>query len=113
MDKLTRYKQIVRRIIEEVAQLDPSVDDVESQLITDDEHGHYLLYMTGWRNRTRHYGSLIHIDVKPDGTVWLQHDGTDLIIARWLVDYGIEKADIVLGFHSPRNRVPLDELMLS
>lgn len=113
MDKVARYKQIARRIIEEVAALDPSTDSIENQLILDDEHGHYMLYLAGWQKTNRFYGSLIHIDVKIDGTVWLQHDGTDLIIARWLVQYGVDKADIVLGFHAPSERVPLEELLLT
>lgn len=113
MDKITHYKQIARRIVQEVAALDPSTGDVENQLIVDDERGHYMLHMAGWQKASRFYGSLVHIDVKSDGTVWLQHDGTDLIIARWLVNYGVDKADIVLGFHAPFERVPLDELIPS
>jgi hypothetical protein len=36
-----------------------------------------------------------------DGKVWLQHDGTDLVIAEKLLAAGVEKMDIVLGFHAP------------
>ncbi len=58
----------------------------------------------GWNNRQWHYGSFVHIDVKPDGKVWVQHDGTDLSIAKELMKRGIPQQDIVLGFKSPIER---------
>ena len=45
------------------------------------------------------------MDVKSDGRVWIQHDGTDLKIADRLVSEGIDKKDIVIGFHPPHARV--------
>lgn len=111
MDKLMEYKQIVRRIVEEVAELSPEIENgIENQLITDDEHGHYLYFGVGWAqvNSGWTYGSFIHIDVKPDGKVWLQHDGTDLRIAEKLQTYGIPKNDIVIGFQSPAVRQYLE-----
>ncbi|MCB0565721.1 MAG: XisI protein [Phaeodactylibacter sp.] len=39
--------------------------------------------------------------VSADGKIWLQHDGTDLIVAQKLLDQGIPKTDIVLAFHAP------------
>ena len=38
------------------------------------------------------------------GRVWLQHDGTDLRIAERLVENGISKSDIVIGFQPPHVR---------
>ena len=107
MDKVTKYKQIVRRVVEEVAALSPEVEDgIENQLITDDEHGHYLYFGVGWakENSGWIYASFIHIDIKADGKVWLQHDGTDLRIADKLEVYGIPKSNIVIGFQAPAVR---------
>lgn len=107
MDKVTKYKQIVRQVVEEVAALSPEMENgVENQLITDDEHGHYLYFGVGWakENSGWIYASFIHIDIKADGKVWLQHDGTDLRIADKLEVYGIPKSDIVIGFQAPAVR---------
>ena len=82
MDKLKNYKKIVRQLAEEVASLGQLPDDkIATQLITDDEHGHYLLYFNGWKNYERTYGCFFHIDIMPDGKIWLQYDGTDLVLA--------------------------------
>jgi hypothetical protein len=105
MDKITAYKSAVRKIVSEIASMVPSDENVETQLIMDDERGHYLLYSVGWENNDyREYSSFAHIDVKPSGKVWIQHDGTDLKIALLLTDEGIPKSDIVLGFRSPYRR---------
>ncbi len=104
MDKLTKNKKIVKEIVKEVAAISPSTKDVETQLITDDENGHYILFSVGWEKKERHYATFVHIDVKPDGKVWLQHDGTDLKIALELIEKGIPKEEIVLAFHAPFRR---------
>jgi len=54
----------------------------------------------GWKGRQRNYGILIHINVK-NQKVWIQHDGTEVGVANELIEMGIPKEDIVLGFHSP------------
>lgn len=111
MDKVVFYKQVARRIIEEVAHLSPRIEGgIENQIITDDEHGHYLYFGVGWEKENSGwiYASFVHIDVKADGKVWLQHDGTDLSIAEKLQTYGISKSDIVIGFQAPAVRKYMD-----
>jgi XisI protein len=50
MDKVTQYKKLVRELAEEVANLGQLPNDlIATQLITDDEHGHYLIYFNGWK----------------------------------------------------------------
>ncbi|MEM9984335.1 MAG: XisI protein [Bacteroidota bacterium] len=105
MDKLTQYRTIIEQVMEEVEMLTPSEQDgVRYYAIRDRERGHYLMYQVGWRNRQRLYGAFVHIDLHPDGKVWLEHDGTDLNIADDLLEKGIPKADIVLGLQAPHLR---------
>ena len=63
----------------------------------------------GWHEKKRVYLPFVHIDVKPDGKVWVQHDGTDLRIAAMLNDRGIPKSFIVLGFKPAYIRAMIDE----
>ena len=113
MDKVTKYKAIVRAVINEVGTLGKLPNEqIETQFITDDEHGHYLLYFNGWKGEKRTYGCFLHIDVKDDGKVWLQFDGTDLKVAQELVEKGIPRTDIVLGFHAPYKR-PLTDFAVA
>jgi hypothetical protein len=44
------------------------------------------------------------MDLAADGKVWLQHDGTDLVVAQLLMDRGGEKSDLVLAFYHPEMR---------
>lgn len=107
MDKITEYKKIVRKVVESAVALSPEIEDgIENQLITDDEHGHYLYFGVGWEGGGKRwfYATFIHIDVKPNGRVWLQHDGTDLRIAERLIENGVFKGDIVIGFQPPHVR---------
>jgi hypothetical protein len=111
MDKITEYKKITRTIVEEIVNLSPDEEDgIENQLITDDEHGHYLYFGVGWHQQGKKwfYATFIHIDVKSTGKVWLQHDGTDLKVADMLIERGVAKQDIVIGFQSPFARTLMD-----
>ena len=110
MDKVANYKKAVRKVVEEIAGMVPSDEKVETQLIMDDERGHYLCFSVGWENGDyREHSVFLHIDVKSDGKVWVQHDGTDLKVALLLVDEGIPKSDIVLGFRAPVRRMDVPE----
>jgi hypothetical protein len=107
MDKVKLYKDIVRSVIQEIADYEAGsqyLGDIQTQMIIDDERGHYLPYSVGWTDRSRTYGAFIHLDVTEDGKVWLQHDGTNLVVADDLLAKGIPKEDIVLAFHSPSRR---------
>jgi hypothetical protein len=102
MDKLMFNKSAVKEIVEYIASISPSDSQVETQLIEDEIRGHYLLYSVGWENNQhREYTAFVHIDVKPNGKVYIQHDGTDLNIAYMLVEKGVPKSDIVLAFKAP------------
>ncbi|MBR8834270.1 MAG: XisI protein [Stigonema ocellatum SAG 48.90 = DSM 106950] len=103
MDKLTHYRQIVQQLLREYAAIDSGDDDVKTQIIFDTERDHYQLVNVGWKNQHRIYGCFLHIDIQ-DGKVWLQHNGTENEVAEDLVNLGIFKHDIVIGFHSPFKR---------
>lgn len=98
MDKLERYRQIVRNLINEYASHKPSNGQIEPEAIIDRERDHYEVVHVGWDGHRRVHGSIIHIDIQ-DGKVWLQHNGTNRMIAQELVEAGVPKEDIVLGFH--------------
>ncbi len=105
MDKTIIYKQAVQQLMQELADMMPKEEDgVENQLIIDHEHGHYLIMGVGWEFGKWFYATFVHIDVRENGHVWLQHNGTDLDLVAWMSRLGIPKHDIVLGFHSPNVR---------
>ncbi len=107
------HKAIVRQLTEEIAAMAPSDERSETQLITDDEHGHYLLFSVGWHESQREYLPFVHLDVRPDAKVYLQHDGTDLRIANLLIERGIPAQEIVLAFQSPRRRLLIPDFAIA
>lgn len=113
MDKLTQHKTIVTALVEEIAAMTPSDEKAETQLIMDHERGHYVLFSVGWGYAHREYAPFVHIDVRPDGKIYLQHDGTDLRIAMMLVERGIPKSEIVLAFHAPQRRLLIEDFAVA
>jgi len=90
--------EIVADYMREVAAFAP---EEQGQLIHDPRKNHFLIYSIHWHDDKRQYGCYLHIEVKKDGKVWIQQDGTDLAVADELVKRGIPRAQIVLGFRSP------------
>jgi hypothetical protein len=100
MDDLTRYRQIIRALIQDCAQYRPSRGDVQIEVIFDEGNDHYELMYAGWNGPYRIHGSVLHLDIRGD-KVWIQHDGTEEGIAERLVSGGIPRDRIVLAFKSP------------
>ena len=106
-DQMTKYRDCVRRIVEGHAHPSLHPEQVETQIVTDEKHDHYLLLYVGWRGNQRVRGIVLHLDIK-EGRIWVQHDGTEYGVANELVEMGIPKADIVLGFRAPHRRRDTD-----
>ncbi len=96
------YPQLIQEILTK-----HSVNNLKSetqiQLIFDKENHHYQVLNIGWKEQKRIYGVIIHVDFKDD-KIWIQRDGTEVGIANELVNAGVPKKDIVLGFLAPYKR---------
>ncbi|MDY6783394.1 MAG: XisI protein [Cyanobacteriota bacterium] len=100
MEKLEWYRSCVQQVLEEYASLSPDDGEVDTERIFDTQRDHYQIVYTGWKNRRRMYGCVLHLDIK-DGKIWVQHDGTEIGMADELAKLGIPKEDIVLAFQEP------------
>ncbi len=98
MDRVEKYRAIVRQILEEYASYKPSYGKVETEVVIDPTSDHYEVKRIGWNGYQRIHGSVVHLDII-DGKIWIQHDGTDQPVADELLAAGVPKEDIVLGFH--------------
>ncbi len=99
-NKLETYRAYIQKLLKDYANLGSPDTDVETQTIFDTDRDHYQLVYSGWKNRRRRYGCVLHLDIK-NGKIWIQHDGTEIAIADELVKLGVPKEDIVLAFHEP------------
>jgi len=103
MARVDEYRTYVRKLIEQYGSYRLPQKQIERQIIFDDKNDHYLLFSTGWIGDERIHGCTIHIDIK-DGKIWIQDNRTEIDIANDLVELGVPKEDIVLGFHAPYKR---------
>ena len=113
MEKVKKHREIVSDLIQEIGSWMPKEETIETQIIQDHNAGYYILFEVGWEGSRRVYLPFVHINVKQNGKVWIQHDGTDLKIALLLLERGISKSDIVLGFHSPHRRALIPEFAVN
>jgi hypothetical protein len=105
MDKLTKYRDITKRILSARLERTGSVpqQEIEEFMIADEERDHYLLFNLGWwgRKRVRNFSVYVRI---VDGKFRIEHDLTEDGIATELLEAGVPKEDIVLAFHAPEMR---------
>ena len=105
MDKLTRYRTIIRQELEEFAAWSrgdrgcaPRKNHpLRQEVVFDPALDHFELVEAGWLDRRYIHTVVFHIDII-DGKVWVQYDATDRPITTELIRAGIPKDDIVLGF---------------
>jgi len=90
MDTIERYRQLAETILLKYAHR-PSHGDIEPEMIISADRNHFELMFVRWD------GSVIHIDIIND-KIWIQHDGTSPGVALELVEAGVPRTDIVLGF---------------
>jgi XisI protein len=103
MGKLEQYRQFVKEILTEHAQISTTTDTVKAELIFDREHDHYQLAYVGWQGDKRVFGPVMHFDIE-GGKIWIQYNGTEESVAERLVEMGVPTSDIVIGFHSAFKR---------
>ncbi len=105
MDKLSRYRQIVRDTLLPLTERRYTPDKVSNEAVFDEAHDRYIIVCVGWPdNLHRVYFNLAHLDIINE-KVWIQYDGTEDGIGYDLEAAGIPKHDIVPAFH-PENVRP-------
>ena len=107
MDNVTRYRHIIRELIQQYAQHRPACGEVQIEVIFDETNDHYELMYAGWNGPYRIHGSVLHIDIRQE-KVWIQYDGTEDGIAEECVKAGIPRDQIVPAFKPPDIRAHTD-----
>ncbi|GAK59486.1 XisI protein [Candidatus Vecturithrix granuli] len=103
MDTLETYRQTIQSILTKHANVPYAYGDIYNQTIFEYQHDSYLLLAIGWQKQRRIHHCLVHTEII-DGKIWIQLDGTEQGIANELIEAGIPKEKIVLGFHPPEIR---------
>jgi len=103
MEKIANYRAYIKRIIQKYGAELPTSEEVETQYIFDVENDHYQLFQVGWNKYEWTHDCILHLDIKNE-KIWIQHNGTEIGIAEELVELGVSRNDIVLGFQAPYKR---------
>lgn len=94
------YRELIEKIIQQHAAEQNPQYAKNVQVVFDRTRDNYLLLYVGWNGEKRIHGCPIHININ-DGKIWIQQDFTEEGLANQLVELGVPKTDIVLGFRTP------------
>jgi hypothetical protein len=105
MDKLARYRNLIKRILSEkvAAYSSQPEPDIEHFMVADEIRDHYILFSLGWTEDRRIRNFNIYVRII-NGKFYIEHDLTEAGIATELLKAGVPEQDIVLAFHAPELR---------
>jgi hypothetical protein len=98
-----RYRELIQAYLSEYASTPIANGEIESYTVFDRQQDHYQVMNVGWDGHRRVYGCVLHLDIR-DGKIWVQQNTTERQVAHELVEMGVPKEDIVLGFQAPNVR---------
>jgi hypothetical protein len=97
MDITTKYREIVKQVIEYYAKLRPSHGNIRLDVVFDEIRNHYALMQAGWDRGQRVRGNLIYITLQDD-KVYVEYDGIEQGIMEDLISRGIAEDHIILAY---------------
>jgi XisI protein len=97
MDTPERDRSIIESILIEYTKIPYAYGDFHTEVVFDRIRDRYLLINVGWDDGKRVHYTLVHIDLI-DGKFWIQRDGIEHGIVTELLDAGIPKERIVMGY---------------
>lgn len=99
--QITFYQQCIKTLLAEYQTL--CTQNAAIELLFDDERKRYMVMRVGWVKQKRIHVCLVHIDLVHD-LVIIQCNNTEEPLAADLVNMGIPKEKIGLGFIPPEAR---------
>ena len=112
MDQLNQYRCLIKEALTARANLMRSqpLPGEEIICILDDATDNYILLRLGWVKGQRLYSVTLHLRVV-NGHIHFEQDWTDDFLIE-LVEAGVSRKDIVLGFDAPEMR-PMTEFAVA
>jgi len=103
--KIKKYEAIIVDYLTTFAKKSKlaNMPDIENKVLVDKEQHSYQLMRIGWQGTQFVFSVVFHFDIK-DGKVWFQRNITERDVLDVLMEKGIPKEDIVLGFRPPYAR---------
>ncbi len=92
------YQQCIKTLLQEYENLQTNYSHAE--IVLDDERSRYLVVWIGWMQSKRIYHTAIHIEIREQKII-IECNDTERMLATELVEQGIPREKIHLGFVSP------------
>jgi hypothetical protein len=96
------YPQIIKQVLHDYAEF-YTQGGVSVKTIFDESQHSYMLLNIGWYDDKYIHNAPIHLEIIND-KIWIQNDDTEEGVATDLLDAGVDKKQIVLGFKPPNVR---------
>ncbi|MDX2245769.1 MAG: XisI protein [Bacteroidia bacterium] len=104
MEKIAIFHKIIlETLMEYQSQFRQTSQDIQSEIIVDDKAYHYQFLWTGWRGNQHIFSVVFHVDIIKE-KIWIQQDNSEVGLANLLVEKGIRKDEIVLGYFPKAHR---------
>lgn len=105
MDKIKRFQKAITDYLSEYAKTynQDDADPIRTQLVFDKENHHYQLVRVGWKKQKFYHYCIFHFDIIND-KIWIQANNTEEMVGDELVERGVLKKEIVLGFQPDYKR---------
>jgi hypothetical protein len=103
MDSRLDYAEISKRVLKDHFNFYQRLGFSAIRPLFDDVQQSYMLLDIGWYGKKYIHNATIHLEVI-NGKVWVQHDDTEAGVALKLLEHGVPREDIVLGFQPPEMR---------
>jgi hypothetical protein len=103
MDKLESYRKIIEILLTDYVAIPIANGNIDCYTVFDRQQDHYQVMNVGWDGYRRVYGCVLHLNIKNE-KIWIEQNMTEIRIAQELVERGVKKEDIILGFQAPEIR---------
>ncbi len=103
MDRVTQFRDIIKRSISDWASFYKPEEGTENILIFDEKTDNYVWISTGWEGNRHINHTVIHLGIR-DGKIHVFHDGIEDGIVADLLREGVQEKEIVIEWHPPHRR---------
>ncbi len=103
MDTRLDYAEISKRVLKQYFDFYKSLNFSTIRPLFDDLRQSYMLLDIGWYGKKYIHNATIHLEIIKD-KIWVQHDDTEAGVVTDLLEQGVPREDIVLGFQPPEMR---------
>ncbi|MCY7327773.1 MAG: XisI protein [Saprospiraceae bacterium] len=106
MDKIKKYQDAVVAFLQFYQSEtggNPPDANIQRRVLIDRENNSFQLLASGWNGIHYIFAPMFHFDII-NGKVWMQCNNTEWEAVDFLMEHGVERQDIVLGFVSPEAR---------